>query len=127
MPGVAHLKYHVARELILKIRAVILHIAVRMIAIIAAGSAPYRRLLAAQEPPRSSLLDAFRVPHPVAGREEGTVHFFTCWKKGARMDWILANEHFEVVTAEIDHTRGPNGYPSDHFPVAAVLRFTKPR
>ncbi len=38
------------------------------------------------------------------------------------MDWILATSHFQTIRCEIDHTRGPGGYPSDHFPVIAILR-----
>lgn len=86
------------------------------------NSAPYRTLLAEQPPPESSLHDVFRTAHPVAARKEGTVHFFTGWRGGRRMDWILASSHFETIDAEIDHTRGPRGYPSDHFPVTATLQ-----
>ena len=42
------------------------------------------------------------------------------------MDWILASSHFQTIDAEIDHTRGPHGYPSDHFPVTATLRIGRP-
>jgi endonuclease/exonuclease/phosphatase family metal-dependent hydrolase len=86
------------------------------------GSAPYRTLLAEQTPPASSLHDVFRVAHPVATRKEGTVHFFTGWRGGPRMDWILASTHFQTIDAEIDRTRGPRGFPSDHFPMTARLR-----
>jgi hypothetical protein len=64
----------------------------------------------------------FRVAHPVATRDEGTVHFFTGRRGGRRMDWILASSYFQTIDAEIDHTRGSGGYPSDHFPVTATLR-----
>ncbi len=86
------------------------------------GSTPYRTLMAVQTPLASSLHDVFRVAHPVATRKEGTVHFFTGWRGGPRMDWILATAQFQTLDAEIDRTRGPRGYPSDHFPVTARLR-----
>jgi hypothetical protein len=86
------------------------------------GSTPYRTLLAPQPTAASSLHDVFRAAHPVATRDEGTVHFFTGWRGGRRMDWILASSHFETIDAEIDHTRGSGGYPSDHFPVTTTLR-----
>lgn len=88
----------------------------------APNSAPYRTLLAAQKPPAASLHDVFRAAHPVAARREGTAHFFTGWTGGQRMDWILASPQFETIACNIDRTRGPHGYPSDHFPVTAVLR-----
>ena len=86
------------------------------------GSAPYRTLLAEQQPPTSSLYDVFRAAHPVPTRSEGTVHFFTGWRGGQHMDWILGSSHFQAINAEIDRTREPAGYPSDHFPVTATLR-----
>ena len=86
------------------------------------ASAPYRTLLAEPSPTASSPHDVFRAAHPVAARKEGTVHFFTGWAGGRRMDWILASSHFQTIDAGIDHTRGPDGYPSDHFPVTATLR-----
>jgi endonuclease/exonuclease/phosphatase family metal-dependent hydrolase len=86
------------------------------------GSTPYRTLLAPQPTTASSLHDVFRAAHRVAARDEGTVHFFTGWRGGRRMDWILASSYFQTIDAEIDHTRGPGGYPSDHFPVTATLR-----
>jgi endonuclease/exonuclease/phosphatase family metal-dependent hydrolase len=85
-------------------------------------STPYRTLLAEQSPRSSSLHDAFRAAHPVAARGEGTVHFFTGWRGGPRMDWILASAHFQTIAADIDHTRELRGYSSDHFPVIATLR-----
>jgi endonuclease/exonuclease/phosphatase family metal-dependent hydrolase len=91
-----------------------------------AGSKAYRTLLAEQQPASASLHDAFRATHPIATRKEGTVHFFTGWRGGRRIDWILASSHFQTPYAEIDHTRGPRGYPSDHFPVIAVLRADAP-
>ena len=87
------------------------------------NTAPYRTLVAGKQPPASSLHDVFRAAHPTVTREEGTAHFFTGWGGGRRMDWILASAHFQTIAAEIDRTRGPCGYPSDHFPVTAIFRF----
>ena len=91
------------------------------------GSAPYRTLLAPQPTGASSLHDVFRDADPVATRDEGTVHFFTGWRGGPRMDWILASADFKTIAAGIDHTRGASGYPSDHFPVTARLRAPAPQ
>ncbi len=86
------------------------------------ASVPYRTLLAEPSPTASSPHDVFRVAHPVATPNEGTFHLFTGWTGGRRIDWILASRHFQTIAAEIDRTRGPCGYPSDHFPVTAILR-----
>jgi endonuclease/exonuclease/phosphatase family metal-dependent hydrolase len=85
------------------------------------NSTPYRMLISPQSTATSSLHDVFRDVHPIAARDEGTVHFFTGWRGGPRIDWILASAHFHTIDAQIDHTRGPDGYPSDHFAVIATL------
>ena len=72
--------------------------------------------LAERQPRASSLHDVFRAAHPVATREEGTVHFFTGWRGGRRMDWILASSHFQTIDADIDHTRGPARLPIGPLP-----------
>jgi endonuclease/exonuclease/phosphatase family metal-dependent hydrolase len=86
------------------------------------GSIPYVALLAEHTTKASSLHDVFRIAHPVAMHQEGTIHFFTGWRGGPRMDWILASSHFQIIEADIDRTRGLHGYSSDHFPVHATLR-----
>lgn len=52
---------------------------------------------------------------------EGTFHGFRGRPTGPRIDWILFRGPWRVVTAETvtDHQEGH--YPSDHFPVFAVL------
>lgn len=89
-------------------------------------SASHQTLVTKQEPDSQSLHDVFRIAHPLAARGEGTFHFFTGVHWGPRIDWILATSQFHVVESEIDHYRGPHGYPSDHFPVTAVLRWETP-
>ncbi|WP_150307609.1 endonuclease/exonuclease/phosphatase family protein [Planctomonas psychrotolerans] len=41
---------------------------------------------------------------------------------GDRIDWILANEHVEVLESAINPFRWNGRYPSDHTPVQALLR-----
>jgi hypothetical protein len=89
------------------------------------ASAPYRTLLAELSPTASSPHDVFRAAHPVATRKEGTVHFFTGWTGGQRMDWILASQPFQTIDAGIDHTRGPDGYPLG--PLSGDRDATRPR
>ena len=78
--------------------------------------------MSAQPRPASSLHDVFRAAHPVATRKEGTVHLFTGRTDGRCIDWILASAHFQTIASEIDRTRGPSGFPRDHFLVTATLR-----
>ncbi|MBD3236584.1 MAG: endonuclease [Candidatus Eisenbacteria bacterium] len=99
----------------------------------AGESAPYRILLGevgsrAERAPRDAraprvlrpLIDTYRALHPLAPGE-GTYHGFRGERFGARIDWILATPDLHPLEAAIV-SRGQAGrYPSDHFPVTAVL------
>jgi endonuclease/exonuclease/phosphatase family metal-dependent hydrolase len=88
-----------------------------------AGSEPYRLLLAGERGGMPQLLfDAFRLANPKVDNDEGTRHDFNGGRGGDRIDWILCNTGFTPVSAEINRARGMLGYPSDHYPVQAVLR-----
>lgn len=43
-----------------------------------------------------------------------------------RVDYVLASEHFHVIDASIDQRTIDGRYPSDHFPIRAVLRWPSP-
>jgi endonuclease/exonuclease/phosphatase family metal-dependent hydrolase len=92
-----------------------------------AGTTPYKLLLAGETLGVPQLLfDAFRLANPKVTSDEGTRHDFNGKRGGDRIDWILVNTGFTPVSAAINHTRMLLGYPSDHFPVEAVLRRTTP-
>ena len=86
-------------------------------------TAPYEALVGGRPGIDSDLFDVFRATHPAAARHgEGTMHNFHGTQDGPRIDWILTNNLFTSVASSIDHTqRGPQ-FPSDHFPVKAVVR-----
>jgi endonuclease/exonuclease/phosphatase family metal-dependent hydrolase len=85
------------------------------------GSEPLRVLLEPQ-PDRLLLLDAYgqaRAGAPDAN--DGTAHGFREGASGRRIDWILHTAHFDVREALIDRTHEGPLFPSDHYPVGAVL------
>ena len=43
--------------------------------------------------------------------------------KADRIDWILRSKGFSTVSAGIDRANNNGRYPSDHFPVEAILRW----
>lgn len=67
------------------------------------------------------LVDVFRRLHPDA-TGVGTYHAFRGRTEGARIDHILASADWSVQSAGIDRSNQAGRYPSDHFPVHAVLR-----
>ncbi len=90
-----------------------------------AGSDPYQTLLGADAGKR--LTDTFRAAHVKLPKNDGTRHAFRGGRGGPRMDWILASTSgFRTIDADINHTKSGLMYPSDHFPVTAVLRPVEP-
>ncbi|HET6573607.1 MAG TPA: endonuclease/exonuclease/phosphatase family protein, partial [Fimbriiglobus sp.] len=84
------------------------------------GGDPYKALAGGENP---KLIDAYRSVHPTRAKDEGTFHGFKGGRSGARIDWVLHTGHFTATAATIDHASKNNHYPSDHFPVTAVLRW----
>lgn len=66
------------------------------------------------------LIDALRQVHP-PGADEATFHAFGRQEERAPIDWILVSGHFRVVAAGIDRSHAGKLFPSDHYPITAVL------
>ncbi len=67
-----------------------------------------------------TLTDAWPSLHPEPA--EGSAHGFTGKAAGVpRIDWILGSAAFEAKEASIDRFHKGDLYPSDHFPVSALL------
>lgn len=81
------------------------------------ASGPYKAFL----DDNAHLYDTFRAKHPTPGDNEGTFNGFRGRAAGARIDWILASPSLETRQAAIDRYAEDGRYPSDHFPVSAVL------
>lgn len=80
----------------------------------AAGACPEYDILL-QTPLRDSYLDA--------GSHQGigTFNDYRTPGPGPRIDWILTSPDLKLEAARIIDNRTPDGYPSDHLPVEAVL------
>jgi endonuclease/exonuclease/phosphatase family metal-dependent hydrolase len=87
------------------------------------GSEPYVELVGDGPVPEPVVTDTYRAAHPEREEGEGTMNGFTGERSGGRIDWILHGTGFETLAAEIDRTQQDGRYPSDHFPVTAVLRW----
>ena len=81
------------------------------------NSSAYKRLTL-----EAGLADVYRQAHPNK-YSEGTFHGFGKADELKSIDWVLASNHFEVVSAEIDYCHEGNIYPSDHYPVIASLQW----
>jgi endonuclease/exonuclease/phosphatase family metal-dependent hydrolase len=79
----------------------------------------FRALVGDAGEPR--LVDVYRQAHPEPQPEEASVHGFSGRTSGRRIDFILATPDWQASAAAIDHTNRDGRYPSDHYPVTAVL------
>ena len=69
--------------------------------------------------------DAYRQVLPVEQPDELTRHSFTGDTVGRRIDYIFHTDEFTAQAAAIVRTSYGSLYPSDHYPVSAVLRVTR--
>ena len=87
----------------------------------APGSGPWNVLTGAQSyaGESGSLVDSWT---ELGLPDEPTTHQFTGVPNGNRIDWILHSPgDFKAVEAEVLHDHDGIRYPSDHFPVKAVM------
>lgn len=68
-------------------------------------------------------IDSFRAIHPQRGPEEASFNGFKAVTTGSRIDFIFHTDHFVATAAAIDRTSKDGRYPSDHYPVTAVVRW----
>jgi endonuclease/exonuclease/phosphatase family metal-dependent hydrolase len=68
------------------------------------------------------MVDTFRTLHGDAAKV-GTFNGFRGTDTGEKIDYILTSSDVKVLDAQILHDNVDGRYPSDHFPVTALLRF----
>jgi endonuclease/exonuclease/phosphatase family metal-dependent hydrolase len=68
------------------------------------------------------MVDTFRTLHGNAAKV-GTFNGFRGTDTGEKIDYILTSSDVKVLDAQILHDNVEGRYPSDHFPVTALLRF----
>ncbi len=67
--------------------------------------------------------DVYRRLYPEASDEEASFGGFRGQTKGKRIDFIFASPAFVPTEAAIDRANLDGRYPSDHYPVTAVLEY----
>ncbi len=84
------------------------------------GESPRASLRTESSPPPPMLIDSLRALHPEE-EEMGTFNGFGSSDSRGKIDYILVDEWWSVLEAEIIRTSRDGRYPSDHFPVTARL------
>lgn len=85
----------------------------------APDSAPFAALMAEGEP---KLVDTYTATHAGSTEPDGTFNGFRGETSGPRIDWIVVTDEIQIIDAAIDRSNDNGRYPSDHYPVTAVLR-----
>jgi endonuclease/exonuclease/phosphatase family metal-dependent hydrolase len=70
-------------------------------------------------------IDSYRTLYPQRQPDEASAHSFKGTVQGSRIDFIFHTAHFQATAAAIDRTSRDGRYPSDHYPVTAVLVLAK--
>lgn len=83
---------------------------------------PYAALVSSTGTTGHPLIDTYRAIHPEKRDLEGTFSAFTGVRNRNRIDWILTSTDFVTLHAAINYTNENGRYPSDHYPVEAVVR-----
>lgn len=81
----------------------------------------YPELLRAADDDGPKYVDAYRSVHPDRQTDEASFHGFKGGREGSRIDWIFHSDDLKATEATIDRTSQDGRYPSDHYPVTAVL------
>ena len=68
------------------------------------------------------MVDTFRALHPQA-EPVGTFNGFAGKSDGDKIDYVFVEPKIMVLSAEILRTNVEGRYPSDHFPVTAILKW----
>jgi len=68
-------------------------------------------------------IDSFRAVYPTRSPDELSFNGFKGGTVGSRIDFIFHTADFTATAAAIDRTSRAGRYPSDHYPVTAVLQF----
>ncbi|HAV64022.1 MAG TPA: hypothetical protein DCY13_16855 [Verrucomicrobiales bacterium] len=85
--------------------------------------APYAALVNAEGFSGTKLVDSYRVTHPQRSPNEESFGAWTGVREGSRIDWILHSPDLVTRQSVINYTQDNGRYPSDHYPVEAVLRY----
>lgn len=85
---------------------------------------PYKTIMHPTEPDMAHFTDSYREVHPKRSPDEASFEGFKGTVHGSRIDFILHTPEFHAISATIDRTKSPEGrFPSDHYPVTAVLHW----
>ncbi|MFM9078770.1 MAG: endonuclease/exonuclease/phosphatase family protein [Opitutaceae bacterium] len=66
-------------------------------------------------------IDAYRAVHQERRPDEASFNGFKGVTRGSRIDFVFHTRHFRATAATIDRSSREGRFPSDHYPVSAML------
>ena len=82
----------------------------------------YAVLVRPDTPGAIAWIDSYRTVHPQRKPDEASFNGFKSVTAGSRIDFVFHTSHFVATASEIDRTSRNGRFPSDHYPVTAVLK-----
>jgi endonuclease/exonuclease/phosphatase family metal-dependent hydrolase len=83
---------------------------------------PYAELTSGSKGNKTPIVDSFRQANPKRNPNESTSSRWVGRREGTRIDWILHSQAFTTLQSVINYTHEGERYPSDHYPVQAIVR-----
>lgn len=83
---------------------------------------PYAILVKGRDSELPPLVDTYRAAHTERSANESSSSRWIGRRQGSRIDWVLHSRHFTTLQSVINYTNDRGRYPSDHYPVQAVIR-----
>jgi endonuclease/exonuclease/phosphatase family metal-dependent hydrolase len=83
---------------------------------------PYAVLVRGEGFQNHPFVDTYRAIHPERSPNEASFSSWIGVRQGSRIDWVLHSPEFNTLNSAINYTQEAGRYPSDHYPVEAVLR-----
>ncbi|MBD3674223.1 MAG: endonuclease/exonuclease/phosphatase family protein [Planctomycetaceae bacterium] len=85
---------------------------------------PYQELISGSRGNEIPIVDSYRNTFPERSENESTSSRWTGNRTGSRIDWILHSQDFTTLQSVINYTNENGRYPSDHYPVQAIVRLS---
>lgn len=83
---------------------------------------PYAEMTSGNKGNTVPIFDSFRQANPERSPNESSSTRWVGNREGTRIDWILHSQEFKTLQSVINYTHDAGRYPSDHYPVQAILR-----
>lgn len=83
---------------------------------------PYQELITGSNGNEVPIIDSYRQANPERMPDESSSSRWNGNRNGTRIDWVLHSREYSTLQSVINYTNEEGRYPSDHYPVQAIVR-----